>query len=25
VVNATVQGGVAAPERLVQFALKFIF
>src|SRR5580692_8546389 len=25
VINSTVQGGVASPERLVQFALKFIF
>ena len=25
VVNSTVQGGVASPERLIQFALKFIF
>ena len=25
VVNSTVQGGVASPERLIQFALKFVF
>jgi hypothetical protein len=25
VINNTVQGGVAAPERLIQFALKFVF
>jgi Carboxypeptidase regulatory-like domain/TonB dependent receptor-like, beta-barrel len=25
IINSTIQGGVAAPERLVQFALKFIF
>jgi Carboxypeptidase regulatory-like domain len=25
VINSTVQGGVASPERLIQFALKFIF
>jgi len=25
VINSTVQGGVASPERLVQFALKFVF
>jgi hypothetical protein len=25
VITSTVQGGVASPERLVQFALKFIF
>jgi hypothetical protein len=25
VISSTVQGGVAAPERLIQFALKFIF
>jgi hypothetical protein len=24
-INSTVQGGVASPERLIQFALKFIF
>ena len=25
VINSTVQGGVASPERLIQFALKFVF
>jgi hypothetical protein len=25
VINSTIQGGVASPERLVQFALKFVF
>jgi len=25
VINSTIQGGVASPERLIQFALKFIF
>jgi hypothetical protein len=25
VITSTVQGGVASPERLVQFALKFVF
>jgi hypothetical protein len=25
VVSSTIQGGVASPERLIQFALKFIF
>lgn len=25
VINSTVQGGAASPERLIQFALKFIF
>ena len=24
-ITSTVQGGVASPERLIQFALKFIF
>jgi len=25
VINSTIQGGVASPERLIQFALKFVF
>jgi len=25
VVNSTVQGGVASPERLIQSAVKFVF